>query len=129
MDRELSKTQETERLIRLASQARAHISGEIADLKRQLDVPARLRSSLKSNPLGWLGGALGSGLAASLLFRGRRPATGRKPRSFPLAVAGLILTAARPLLKVWLTGQVKAFIGSQLLRTPLPRPSRKSTTS
>lgn len=124
MARELSKTEETERLIRLASQARSHLSGEIAALKHQLDVPARVRDSLKSNPLGWLGGSLASGVAASLLFRGRRPATGKKPRSFPLAVAGLILTAARPLLKVWLADQVKTYLGNQLQRRPLHAPSR-----
>ncbi|NJR41639.1 MAG: hypothetical protein HC767_02195 [Akkermansiaceae bacterium] len=69
MDRKLSKDQEIQRLIKLSESARVCLSREANLLKHRLDVPARLRSSLKENPTGWLFGSLGSGLVASLFFR------------------------------------------------------------
>ena len=69
MDRKLPKDQEIERLIRLGEAARTCLEHEAVLLKERLDVPARIRSSLKEHPAGWLLGSLASGLAASLLLR------------------------------------------------------------
>jgi DNA-binding transcriptional regulator/RsmH inhibitor MraZ len=121
MDRKLSKSQEIERLIRIGDAARYQLGSDAVLLKQRLDVPSRLRSSLKSHPTGWLFGSLASGLAASLLFR-RRPERERvekKPRSFPLVVLGLTLTAVRPFAKVWLTDQVKNYLSGRF-NTPYP---------
>lgn len=113
MDRKLPKDQEIERLIRLGAAARFCLENEATLLRQRLDVPARIRGSLKSHPTGWLFGSLASGLAASLLFRGKSSAP-KKPRTLPTALLGLTLTAVRPLAKVWLTGQVKNYLAAKL---------------
>ncbi len=110
MDRKLPKNQEIDRLILLGAMSRSRLGSEIGSLKEQLDVPARIRSSLKQHPTGWLLGAVASGLAASLLFRRQPVAAEKKHRSFPLALLGLTLTAVRPFAKVWLTDQVKNYL-------------------
>ncbi|MEO5916476.1 MAG: hypothetical protein ABIS50_19725 [Luteolibacter sp.] len=110
MDRKLSKSQEVERLIRLGESARACLEDEAIALKHRLDVPARVRNSLKSHPTGWLFGSLASGLAASLFLR-RKPARVEKAnQSLPIRIIGLILTVAGPLAKVWLSGQAKHYL-------------------
>jgi hypothetical protein len=113
MDRNLSNDKEIQRLIRLSESARVCLSREADLLKQRLDVPARLRSSLKENPTGWLFGSLGSGLAASLLFRRKTRTVETKKRTLPQALIGLTLTAARPLAKIWLTDQVKGYLARQ----------------
>ncbi len=112
MDRKLPKKQEIERLIRLSDSARSRLEQDMRSLKQRLDVPARLRGSLKSHPSGWLLGSLATGFVASILIR-RKPASavvGKKNRSLLLTLLGLALTAARPLARVWLTGQVKNYL-------------------
>ncbi|RYD53718.1 MAG: hypothetical protein EOP83_23005 [Verrucomicrobiaceae bacterium] len=125
MDRKLPENPEIRRLILLGEAARASLSHEAVVLKRRLDVPARVRSSLRSHPTGWLVGSLASGLAASLLFR-RRPVRSvreeKKSKSLPLALLGLTLTAVRPFAKVWLTDQVKNYLSGQLTAS---RPEHK----
>ena len=125
MDRKLPKSEEIRRLISLGDAARSSLSHEAAVLKHRLDVPARLKDSLKSHPTGWLFGSVASGLAASLLFR-RRPVRiekAKKSKSLPLAVLGLTLTAVRPFAKVWLTDQVKNYLSRQLTaHRPLHKP-------
>lgn len=118
MDRKLQQTPEIERLIRTSESARASLESEAELLRKRLDVPARIRTSLKSHPTGWLVGSLVSGLAASLLF-GRKPqaqaqaVAEKKRRSLPLTLLGLSLTAVRPFAKVWLTDQVKHYFAAQ----------------
>ncbi|MEY3896636.1 MAG: hypothetical protein RLZZ214_2156 [Verrucomicrobiota bacterium] len=116
MDRKLQQRQEIERLIRLSDSARSSLEDEAELLRQRLDVPARLRNSLKSHPTGWLVGSVASGFAASLLF-GRRsqsqPVPEKKRRGLPLTLLGLSLTAVRPFAKVWLTDQVKHYFAAQ----------------
>jgi len=94
-------------LIALSAAARSFLGDEALAARQRFDIPARLRGSLKEHPTGWLMGSLASGLAASLLFRGGKPAKPEKRRGLPTALLGLTLTAVRPLAKVWLTNQVK----------------------
>lgn len=110
MDRKLQQKQEIERLILLSDSARSILEEEVISLKQKLDVPARLRSSLKTHPTGWLMGSLASGLAASMIFGRKQIVAEKKRRSLPLALLGLSLTAVRPLAKVWLTNQVKNYL-------------------
>ena len=115
MDREPSQTDEIQRLIRLGGSARGLLGAEAARMKRSLDVPARVRSSLKQHPTGWLVAALGSGLMVSALLRRRSSSpSGKKHRSLPIAALGLVLTAFRPFLKMWLTDQVKNYLIAHL---------------
>jgi hypothetical protein len=128
MDRKLPKDQEIERLIRLGEAARSCLENEAALLKQRLDVPGRIRGSLKQHPTGWLFGSLVSGLAASLLLRLKPRPAEKKHRSLPLSVLALTLTAVRPMAKVWLTDQVKNYLtgqsraSSQLNRPHSPKP-------
>lgn len=126
MDRKLPEHPEIERLIRQSEISRAYLGSEIVALRQRLDVPARIRGSLKEHPTGWLFGSVASGLAASLFFR-RKPAPAKKPRGIPGVLLGLTLTAVRPLVKVWLGDQLKLWLSG---KTPsigaLPAPSSKS---
>ncbi|MES2475410.1 MAG: hypothetical protein V4640_06495 [Verrucomicrobiota bacterium] len=84
--------------------------------KAKLDVPARVRSSLKDNPTGWLIGSAASGLAASLFLRRKPEKPVREKSSHPLGFLALILTLVRPLAKVWLTDQVKSYLADGAIR-------------
>jgi hypothetical protein len=116
MDRKISKNQELQRLISLSAAARSCLGIEAATLRHRLDVPTRVRNSLKQNPTGWLLGSLGSGLAASLVFRRKPALTEAKSRSLPSALLGLTLTAVQPLAKVWLTDKLKNYLNHSLQR-------------
>lgn len=118
MDRKLSGNPEIERLIRISESARSCLQDEAISLRRRLDVPARVRDSLKSHPMGWVLGSLGSGLAASLFFRRKAApaastAATAKPRGWLASLLGLGLTAAQPLLKVWLTRQLTGYLAGR----------------
>jgi hypothetical protein len=127
MDRKLSKDEEIERLTLAAAAARAHLSNQATLLRQKLDVPARLHTSLKHHPTGWLFGSLASGLAASLLFRNRSHRGGeRKPRGFLLAVFGLILTVVRPFAKVWVTDQLKNYLTGKPMDLAFLTPARRT---
>ena len=110
MDRKFSKNPEIQRLILLAESARACLGNEATFLKKQLDLPARLRGSLRGNPIGWLLGSLGSVLAASLMFRRKSLAGEKKKRNLPQTLLGLFLTTILPFAKNWLMGQVKSYL-------------------
>lgn len=136
MDRKLPTNQEIQRLILISAAARSCLETEAHALRQRLDVPARIRGSIKQHPTGWLFGSLVSGMATSLLFRGKsnRPMTGQSGspsprRSVPVALMGLALTAARPLAKVWLTHQVKQRLAGMLTHTPPIKPGDASPPS
>ena len=117
MDRKFSKNTEIERLIQTSHAARCFLDAEASSLRQRLDFPTRIRSSVKHHPTGWLTGLLASGLAAGLMFRRKPIVTEQKRRSLPAAFLGLTLTAVRPIAKVWLTGQVKSYLATQLGRS------------
>ncbi|HEX7260791.1 MAG TPA: hypothetical protein VF258_03165 [Luteolibacter sp.] len=129
MDRNLSKNPEVQRLIRIGDSARSCLKNEVSTLQDRLDFPARIRDSLKSHPTGWLLGSLGSGLAASLLFR-RKPSAAAtaetKHRGLFASLLGLALTAARPLLKAWLTSQATGYLAGRSGAIPASRHPNRS---
>jgi len=129
MDRNLPKHQEIERLIRLGDAARSCLENEAISLKQRLDVPARIRGSLKEHPAGWLLGSLASGLAASLLLRFKPAAAPKKHRGLPLTLLGLTLTAVRPLAKVWLTGRLNSYLAGQSNVSAPARPQQDPSHS
>lgn len=106
MDRKPQTNPEIQHLIHLAEASRSCLGAEAAALRHKLDFPARVRSSLRHHPSAWMLGSLASGLAASMLLR-RRPPAPKKRRGFSHSLLGLTLTAARPLAKIWLAGQLK----------------------
>ncbi|TAG10456.1 MAG: hypothetical protein EAZ42_03700 [Verrucomicrobia bacterium] len=83
--------------------ARECLNGEVRKILHALDVPSRLKSSVLSKPSHWLFGSLGSGLLAGMLFRKkRRPVVAKAPHKFSSALLALILTAAQPMVKIFL---------------------------
>lgn len=113
-----------EALIARIEASRATLTTEAHRLRHRLDVPARLKDSVLSKPLAWFGGSLGAGLAASLLFRGRRRRERRvapvAKRSLLAVLAGGLFTLIRPLLQEWALGALK----NRIVVTTNP-PSRK----
>jgi hypothetical protein len=132
MDRKPQASQEIERLRAVSRAARSRLGADVAALRHQLDLPSRFRDSLGRHPTTWLAGSLASGLAASLWFR-RKPAVSAKRRGFPIGLLGLTLTAARPLVKVWLAGLLKQWASDAFSHssssTGLPFFRSKSPTS
>jgi len=117
MDRYPHTNQEIERLIRDAAAARGCLTGEVIALRRRLDIPARIRSSLKNHPATWLAASLASGFAARFVMR-RKPQGAKKHRSLPAVLLGLTLTAARPMVKIWLANQAELWLAR--LANPAP---------
>lgn len=122
MDRKLSKKPEIERLIHLSASARSSLEQEAILLRQRLDIPTRVRESLKHHPAGWLLGSLASGLTASLLLRRKSAPEKKTHRGLPLTLLSLTFTAVRPLAKVWLTNQVKHYLAR---RSVAVAPSRQ----
>ena len=129
MDRKLPEDAEIQRLIRLSQASRRFLEAEVTVLKDRLDVPSRIRDSLKQHPSAWMAGSMVSGLFASALFRRKAPAT-KKPRGVPAILLGLTLTAARPMAKVWLANQLKQWLSGLASAPPSARPAtRRASTS
>jgi hypothetical protein len=129
MDRNLPEKPEIQRLIQLSAAARSCLKREATTLRHRLDIPSRVRSSLKDHPTGWILASLASGLAASFLLR-RKPPPTTKRRAIPGILLGLTLTAARPLVKIWLGDQLKHWLAGHAFTAPESRlHSLSSTTS
>lgn len=128
MARELPVSEEIQRLIRSSETARSVLGSEIRDLKHRLDVPARVRSSLKSNPTTWIGGSVLAGLAGSLLFR--RKSKREKPvkkKGLLGAIIALAIAGLRPFVKVWIANQLKSYIGGKFGHDPYQEiPARRT---
>jgi hypothetical protein len=127
MDRKLSKSQEIEHLTRLADEARSVLSVHAVSVKRRLDVPSRVKSSLQSHPTGWIGGGLAFGMLLSTLFRRKKVKPEKKvKRGLFGFLLTLVIAAARPAAQVWFTGQVRRYVGMKLGGyPPSPDPGRR----
>ena len=128
MDQKSQENPDIQQLIRLSDQARSCLNSEAAELRLKLDVPMRVRNSLRDHPGQWLMGSMGTGLIASLLLR-RKPAKEKKSRRFPSTLLGITLTAARPLAKVWLANHAKQWLAARLTPPPAAPPTRRSSSS
>ena len=130
MAREIPISQEIQRLIQKSEAARGVLGSEIRELKHKLDVPGRIKDSLRSHPTGWLGGSVVAGMATSLLFR-RKPKR-EKAEVKKKTLLGFLLTLAiaglRPFVKVWLAGQLKGYLAAKFAGDESPsRPERRVT--
>ena len=109
-----SKLQDIQRLVQQGEDSRSLLSGHATLLRQRLDIPARLRTSLREKPSHWITGGLASGFVASFLLRRKAPRTKKpKNRSLPLALVGITFAAVRPLLQGWLTSQVKNYVAGK----------------
>lgn len=99
-----SKERDLETLIARIAASRGAVARDIAHLRRRLDVPSRVKESILSKPLAWLGGSLGAGLLTSLILkRRRRPAKTEAvvKKSLWTVLLGGAFTLARPALQSW----------------------------
>lgn len=100
-------------LVHRSAAARITLHAAAAHLRERADVPTRVRDSLRSHPLGWVGGSAVIGLLGSLLLRGSR-----KPKQVEienpvrrhplLALGSLAMVAVKPLATRWLTSQLSS---------------------
>jgi len=128
MDRNLPENPEIQRLIQLSAAARSCLKCETIALRNRLDIPSRVRASLKDHPAGWMLASLVSGLVASFVLR-RKPLTTTKRRPIPGILLGLTLSAARPLAKIWLGDQVKHWLAGHAFPAPASRLHSHSTAT
>lgn len=128
-----SKNQKIERLARLSAESRVLLADHANAVRQRLDVPTRLRQSLKENTSKWLFGGLASGIAASFLFRRKSPRiANHKTRSLPLALLGITFAAVRPFIQGWLTAQFKNYLAGKPISfpaSPLRTPRSQPTSS
>ncbi len=114
-----------ERLTRASEEARLMLEERVDTFRHQIDVPRRLRHSLKAHPMSWLGGSAVFGLITSRLLLRRGPKSAprsRRGRGVVFTLLGLAFTAIRPLAQVWLTGQLKQYLADQLRYRSTSRP-------
>jgi hypothetical protein len=121
--------QETEiaELIRRSEASRLRLSDAHAALKDRMDVSARLKESLKTEPAKWLGGSLVAGFVASRLFRPRRKSAEniprvKKQRNFLFGTLALATTLAKPAAKIYATKLVKDYLKKHLENASARRP-------
>lgn len=118
--------QQAEALIARLEASRRDAGRELGELRRKLDVPARLRSSLASRPGVWMGGSLGAGFALSRVLKSllRRPKKAAPSTGWMALLLGTLVAAAKPLLRDLALREVRRrFLPSS---APLP-PSRRET--
>jgi len=113
-----SQSAEIEALIRRGRAARQELKTAYVAFRHKIDVPARVKGSLRTHPFGWFGGSLATGLIASFFVpkghhkHSDEPEGSKKKRA---GFGGFALTAAtsmaKPLVKAWLTKKLRGSSG------------------
>jgi len=113
-----SQSAEIEALIRRGRAARRELKTAYVAFRHKIDVPARVKGSLRAHPLGWFGGSLATGLLASFFVpkgHHKHPDTPAESKKKRAGFTGLALTAAtsmaKPLVKAWLTKKLRRSSG------------------
>jgi hypothetical protein len=118
MAKPTQKSLELAELIRRSEIARIQIGQAHFELRRKLEVPLRIRDSLKSSPLKWIGGSLGVGFLSSFLFRSGRSEVKHTPekkhRGWFVGLLMMIFTLVKPSLKVYATKLLTDYLQNQL---------------
>jgi len=116
-------------LIHLSALSRRVLSAETHALRQKLDVPRRVRDSLRESPLKWLVGSMASGLVTSSLFRRKKKKEEipHKRRGLTLTLLGLGFSALQPIARIWLTNQLKDYLSKQQLSINPRSPQHGST--
>jgi len=132
MDRKSQKA-ELERLILVTEASRLRLTADLGTFRTRLDVPSRVRGSLRQHPGGWLGGSVLAGMLASLMFRRKKKTVEwrvegtreKRRRAGLFGFVGSMITLASPMLvslaKVWIGNQVRHFLATQTLPPFLSR--------
>jgi hypothetical protein len=109
MDRKLQKQLEIQALIETSHSARSYLDSEAKRVRKCLDLPAQIQSKLaghKSTLL--LVGSVLSGLAVSVLFRGKTKSSTSK-KGIASSLLRMTWKAATPFVKGWLAHQIKSY--------------------
>jgi hypothetical protein len=111
-------------LIAELARARAAMSGNVAALREDLNLPKRAKNAFKKSPVPWLGTAAVVGLVVALLpRRTKKVETVRVKKKEPVVEeagkAGLVLgilkivfDLVRPALTKWLTGWLADYVAN-----------------
>lgn len=109
---------EIQRLIRAAENSRRLLTAEAAEFRHRIDVPARMKKSLKESPFGWLAGSASVGLATSFFLGGRRKKTNEEAIPVKRGLSNILLSlgiaAAKPLARMWLADRAKLWLAGNL---------------
>lgn len=118
MAKPTQKSLELAELVRRGDVARIQIGQAHLELRRKLEVPLRIRDSLKSSPLKWIGGSLGLGFVSSFLFRSGRGeskhAPEKKHRGWFVGLLMMIFALVKPSLKVYATKLLTDYLQNHL---------------
>ena len=119
MARKSQKALEFAELVRKNEAARLKLGAAHRDLRHKLDVPSRVKESIKSQPQKWLGASVVAGFVGSLLIKSKRgkekrklAAAGKRKRLFPAPVS-MLLTLLKPAIKIYVAKILKDFVEKQ----------------
>ena len=105
-----NQNQTIESLIRRSESARAELTGHIQTLQHRVNIPARLKESVRSRPSIWFGGSMIIGLLATKMLR-RKPAPAPEKTKTRKGLLGLACTAAialaKPAIKTLLIAELR----------------------
>ncbi len=114
MARQSSDKDRLETLSRQLDSARSDLGDAAVAMRRRLDLPRRMRDSLRRHPAAWFGASLAAGLvvSAGLVRLRRRPAliqtaTPAGRRSRIAGAAAIVFTLLRPVIQKWLLQQIR----------------------
>lgn len=119
-------------LIRRSEAARLQIGLAHSRFKRRLDLPSRIKDSIKSEPGKWLGISAVVGFVGSVLLKSKKTppiekaGPFRKKRRFSLAMVALLVRLAKPAAKIYATKLIKDYLTSRLQRGIARRPAVES---
>ncbi len=123
-------------LIAELAQARARTSVYTQALRKDLDVPTRVRKAFKSSPLPWLGGAGLVGIILARLSPGRaktKPVVSLRPSAEPalknagkagllLGVLKMVLDLLRPAITNWAKTRLTDYLATRAAQGDGRRP-------
>lgn len=122
MAKPTQKSLELEELIRRSEAARIQIGHAHLQLKKKLDIPLRIRDSLKSSPMKWLAGSLGVGFLGSFLFRSKRAEIKVEPEKkhhgWFIGLLLMLFALAKPTIKIYATKMIGDYLQNQLSGRP-----------
>ncbi len=99
-------------LLARAEASRSHLGHSVVRVRRSLEIPGRIATSVRSRPLLWAAGGAAAGVGLILVLRALPRRRNGKPRRLRKAALGLVLAAAKPTIKAWLLKQAKSQLES-----------------
>ncbi|MGB6223392.1 hypothetical protein [Haloferula sp.] len=122
MARDPKERPEIAELIRRIEGSRGSVETQVAQLRRTLDIPSRIKHSVSHNPLAWFGSSMGVGLLASRVFRRRKKAKPKAKGIIGLLTAAL-LTMIKPAIRGLIVGELQRRLKGH---TGWPHPSQET---